>query len=188
MEKYIPILLTTSLFLSACSIIWNDGKDKKILQPQEQTIETKAVTETEAKETKIRKCEAQAWEYFQNSSPETINENWKLNDNSLIEHYNSKLNKCFAKILQFRSTPKKWITSDPIIVSGSGRSYPKNPESLSTMWMSVVVTDISEGKIYGEYSEKIIKEWEPKIIQCKIDKECSNQDDFEEYILPYMKD
>lgn len=34
MKKYIPILLVTSLLLSACSIDWNDEKDKKITELQ----------------------------------------------------------------------------------------------------------------------------------------------------------
>jgi len=90
MKKYIPLLLATSLLLSACSIGWGNQNN---LDNQE-------------------KCYKQSLQYF-NASNEASDE-LRIITNTFTNHYNQKLNKCFIESTSTYTSRKTW---DTVLVS-----------------------------------------------------------------------
>jgi hypothetical protein len=87
MKKYIPILLATSLLLSACSIDWNDAKDKKIAGLEQEIVELKTKNNVEQEKLEFEK---QKYEDSQiKESEEKCNEAYEKNSKKFEDFVNT---------------------------------------------------------------------------------------------------
>jgi hypothetical protein len=114
------------------------------------------------------KCSKQAEEQYAANG-------WKKEQMaSYTNHYNEKMNKCFALIEN--TTPAK--------------------PADGTFFTNKILFDAFEGKTYGEYdwrSDKVKKYWEVAPFNCKgtlpsgEEKVCHSSDEFDEIVKPYMQ-
>ena len=102
MKKYIPILLVTSLLLSACSIDWNDEKDKKITE-----LQAEIENDVFKKKQECQKYQEEVERRIQKSEKE-LNDIWDHYNETINEIFYSKSKKtCYALISSLWIREKK---------------------------------------------------------------------------------
>lgn len=153
MKSFAPLLIPL-LFLSSCSIDWNDEKDVKIAELEKQLVESNQANKEKCSEVAERKFTQ--WKNDNESALEKGFWNKAYSSSDYNNYYNIKLNKCLISI------------RETII-------YKERDEIDSNEFL----IDLFENKDVWSFVTYSTKDEKDKIVSCEVwETKCTSKDEF----------